>query len=79
MVSPLEGGPAPDEESTDMDAPNATTSGRATAVAVDAPETAPARKATMKAVVQDRYGPPDVLELREIDQPMWAITKSAAG
>ncbi len=52
-----------------MDAPNATTSGRVTAVRVDAPETAPARKATMKAVVQDRYGPPDVLELREIDQP----------
>jgi NADPH:quinone reductase-like Zn-dependent oxidoreductase len=57
------------EESTSMDAPNATTSGRVTAVRVDAPETAPARKATMKAVVQDRYGPPDVLELREIDQP----------
>jgi len=52
-----------------MDARNATTSGRVTAVRVDTPETAPARKATMKAVLQDRYGPPDVLELREIDQP----------
>jgi NADPH:quinone reductase-like Zn-dependent oxidoreductase len=52
-----------------MDAPNATTSGRVTAVAVDAPKTAPARKATMRAVVQDRYGPPDVVELRRIDQP----------
>jgi NADPH:quinone reductase-like Zn-dependent oxidoreductase len=50
-----------------MDPPNAT-SGRVTAVRVDAPETAPARKAT-KAIVQDRYGPPDVVELREIDQP----------
>jgi NADPH:quinone reductase-like Zn-dependent oxidoreductase len=52
-----------------MDAPNATTSGRVTAVAVDTPETAPAREATMKAILQDRYGPPDVVELREIDQP----------
>jgi NADPH:quinone reductase-like Zn-dependent oxidoreductase len=53
-----------------MDAPNATMSGRVTAVRVDdAAETAPARKATMKAVVQDRYGPPDVVVLREIDQP----------
>jgi NADPH:quinone reductase-like Zn-dependent oxidoreductase len=52
-----------------MDAPNATTSGRVAAVAVDAPEPAPTRKATMKAIVQDRYGPPDVVELREIDRP----------
>jgi NADPH:quinone reductase-like Zn-dependent oxidoreductase len=26
----------------------------------------------MKAIVQDRYGPPDVLELRDIDQPLAA-------
>jgi NADPH:quinone reductase-like Zn-dependent oxidoreductase len=54
-----------------MDAPTATTFGRVTAVRVDdAPETAaPARKATMKAIVQDRYGPPEVVELRDIDQP----------
>src|SRR5437867_7328651 len=52
-----------------MDGPNATTSAPVTAVRVDAPGTAPARKATMKAIVQDRYGPPDVVELRRIDQP----------
>jgi NADPH:quinone reductase-like Zn-dependent oxidoreductase len=52
-----------------MDGPNATTSARVTAVRVDAPGTAPAREATMKAIVQDRYGPPDVVELRRIDQP----------
>jgi NADPH:quinone reductase-like Zn-dependent oxidoreductase len=35
----------------------------------DGPEPAPGRETTMKAIVQDRYGPPDVLELRQIDQP----------
>jgi NADPH:quinone reductase-like Zn-dependent oxidoreductase len=32
-------------------------------------EPSAARVTTMKAVVQDRYGPADVLELREIDRP----------
>jgi NADPH:quinone reductase-like Zn-dependent oxidoreductase len=58
------------EESCNMDAPSATTSDRVTADRVDAPEIAPAHETTMKAVVQDRYGPPDAVELRKIDQPM---------
>ncbi len=54
-----------------MDAPNATTSARVTAVAVDdGLETATARETTMKAIVQDAYGSADVLELRDIDQPV---------
>jgi len=53
-----------------MDAPKATTSAPMTAVRVDdGPEDAPGRETTMKAIVQDRYGPPDVLEIRPIDQP----------
>src|SRR4029453_16819218 len=32
-------------------------------------ETATGREATMQAIVQDQYGGPDVLELRDIDQP----------
>src|SRR6266498_4637075 len=28
------------------------------------------RRATMKAIVQDTYGTPDVLELRDIDKPV---------
>jgi NADPH:quinone reductase-like Zn-dependent oxidoreductase len=33
-------------------------------------ETATGRQATMQAIVQDRYGGPDVLELRDIDRPV---------
>ena len=51
-----------------MDAPRAT-SGRVDAGAVDGPEPATGRETTMKAIVQDRYGGPEVLELRDIDRP----------
>jgi NADPH:quinone reductase-like Zn-dependent oxidoreductase len=61
----------PIEESSNMDAPNATTSARVTAVRVDdGLGTATAREATMKAIVQDTYGSTDVLELRDIDKPV---------
>ena len=54
-----------------MDAPNATTSAPVSAVMVDhghRPVTA--GMATMQAIVQDRYGSADVLELADIDQPV---------
>jgi NADPH:quinone reductase-like Zn-dependent oxidoreductase len=54
-----------------MDAANATTSVRGTAVRVeDGPNPATGRETRMKAIVQDRYGSTDVLELRDIDQPV---------
>jgi len=54
-----------------MDAPNATTSVPVAAVGVgEGPEIATARETTMKAIVQDAYGSTDVLELRDINQPM---------
>jgi NADPH:quinone reductase-like Zn-dependent oxidoreductase len=53
-----------------MDAPRATTSGRAATDAVDGPEPSTGRETTMKAIVQDRYGGPEVLEFREIDRPV---------
>jgi hypothetical protein len=39
----------------------------ATAVAIDG---GTAQKKTMTAIVQDTYGSPDVLQLREIDMPV---------
>ena len=54
-----------------MDAPNATTSAPVTAVRVDhGPQPATARETTMQAIVQDRYGSADVLELAAIDKPV---------
>jgi NADPH:quinone reductase-like Zn-dependent oxidoreductase len=54
-----------------MDAPHETTSARVTAVRVDdGPKPATARETTMKAIVQDAYGSADVLEFRDIDQPV---------
>src|SRR2546430_17632676 len=55
-----------------MDAQREMTSGRMASVAVEdgpATATAAARETTMKAVVQDKYGPSEVLELRDIDKP----------
>jgi hypothetical protein len=64
--------PSPDQgESINMDAPNATTSAPVSAVMVDhghRPVTA--GMATMRAIVQDRYGSADVLELADIDRPV---------
>jgi NADPH:quinone reductase-like Zn-dependent oxidoreductase len=54
-----------------MDAPRTTTSAPMPAAAVDDRlETATGRETTMKAIVQDAYGSADVLELRDIDQPV---------
>ena len=55
-----------------MDTQREMTSGRMAAVAVDdgpATATAAARETTMKAIVQDKYGSSEVLELRDIDKP----------
>ena len=65
-------GPPPDRgESTTMDAPNATTSAPVTAVmAGHGHRPVTGRKATMQAIVQDRYGCADVLELADIGRPV---------
>jgi len=55
-----------------MDTHREMTSGRMASVAVDdgpATATTAARGTTMKAIVQDKYGSSDVLELRDIDRP----------
>jgi NADPH:quinone reductase-like Zn-dependent oxidoreductase len=57
-----------------MDTQREMTSGRRASVAVEvgpasAPPTAAARETTMKAIVQDQYGSPGVLALRDIDRP----------
>ena len=54
-----------------MDAPNATTSAPVTAVmAGHGPRPVTGRESTMQAIVQDRYGSADVLELADIDRPV---------
>jgi len=64
--------PSPDRgESINMDSPNATTSAPVSAVmAGHGHRPVTAGMATMQAVVQDRYGSADVLELADIDQPV---------
>jgi NADPH:quinone reductase-like Zn-dependent oxidoreductase len=53
-----------------MNGPHTTMADRVTAVAVgDGVQRAPGREAMMKAIVQDRYGGADVLELRTVDKP----------
>jgi len=54
-----------------MHAPRTTTSAPvAAAAADDGLETTTGRETTMKAIIQDAYGSADVLELRDIDQPV---------
>ena len=52
-----------------MDAARSTTAAGAAVAAGGGAERATGREATMQAIVQDRYGGPEVLELRDIDQP----------
>src|ERR1700736_3050949 len=53
-----------------MDTQREMTSGRIASVALDdGPEPATARETTMKAIVQDKYGSSEVLELRDIERP----------
>ncbi len=40
-----------------------------TLIAPPATRFTPAQATTMKAIVQDKYGSPDVLNLREVDRP----------
>jgi NADPH:quinone reductase-like Zn-dependent oxidoreductase len=53
-----------------MDAGRATMSDTASIAVDEGPGTATAREATMKAIVQDRYGGLETLEYRDIDRPV---------